>query len=151
MLEAGLGVKQSFNTDVDGSFIITAEGTSPDRASFVEAIKSEPTLILNIKPEELKGDVLRIVSEAIQDSTALRKLSTKVNTKDADQRETFDLLLRDVYKDVSARTDAKAKELKKYLEESSIFQKRIASFKKPPKKEPGGGEGGGVPPWGTLA
>ncbi len=129
ILQSGAGVTKSFNVDVNGNFAVTPNGEKPDEISFVETIRENPTLILSIKPEELKGELAINVRDVAENSAVLRSLYSQAQT--ADQREIADAILREVYKHISeiSEKDPKAQDLKNYLEKGT-FAKKIAEIKK---------------------
>lgn len=107
ILRTGGGAEASFNVNVNTGNFGTDERGGQDMVSFDNALREEkggdPVLALDLKPEEIKGQVEQVIKDALYDTNALRKVARSARTDN--QKESLELIIQNVYEEAKDKKD----------------------------------------------
>lgn len=123
ILKSGGGVKNSFNIDINGNFGVDDRG-GEDLVSFERALDKnkggDPTLALNVKAEEFKGQVKDIIKDVLYDQDDLRKISKLARSED--EKDSLEIIVQGIYEKAKEIND---NEMMNFLERTRGIKNNI--------------------------
>ncbi|MEA3272558.1 MAG: hypothetical protein U9P90_02720, partial [Patescibacteria group bacterium] len=118
MLRSGGGINASFNVNTKGNF-----KKDEDKMSYVEALRSDPSIALNLKPEEIKGTLAVTTRDALSNSSAIRKLLGAAKTDE--QKDVLEKIIQEVYQATGRKADKESDEMMSFMEGSGRIREHI--------------------------
>ncbi len=90
--------KNAFNVSVENNF-----AEEKDKNAFKDVIKNDPDSVLNLRPEEMQGQVMEIIQEAVGNKKSLRDLAKLAQSDE--EKDAFEQIVKTAHKNAIQNSD----------------------------------------------